>query len=201
MKRVSVLISTLVMMGISGCTQDTTEQASGENWTTLFDGSSFEGWKQLGDANWRLDEGTFLADSGAGFLVSESSYGDFHLKLEFWIDPDANSGIFIRCSNPNEVTPENSYEVNIFDKRPDPTYRTGGIVDFAPPLSTINSGGQWNTYEIIAEGPRLFITLNGTVTVDIEDSTHAEGPFALQYGTGVGPGAVRFRNVEIMPLQ
>ena len=189
------------MVGISGCTQDTTEQASGENWTTLFDGSSFEGWKQLGDANWRLDEGTFLADSGAGFLVSESSYGDFHLKLEFWIDPDANSGIFIRCSNPNEVTPENSYEVNIFDKRPDPTYRTGGIVDFAPPLSTINSGGQWNTYEIIAEGPRLFITLNGTVTVDIEDSTHAEGPFALQYGTGVGPGAVRFRNVEIMPLQ
>jgi len=200
MKRVSALIITLAIVGISGCTQDAAEQASGESWTTLFDGSSFEGWKQLGDANWRLDEGTFLADSGAGFLVSESSYGDFHLKLEFWVDPDSNSGIFIRCSNPNEVTPENSYEVNIFDKRPDPTYRTGGIVDFAPPLSTINSGGQWNTYEIIAEGPRLLITLNGTVTVDMEDSTHTEGPFALQYGTGVGPGAVRFRNVEIMPL-
>ena len=200
MKRVSALISALAMMGVAGCTQDAAEQASGESWTTLFDGSSFEGWKQLGDANWRLDEGTFLADSGAGFLVSESSYGDFHLKLEFWIDPDANSGIFIRCSNPNEVTAENSYEVNIFDKRPDPTYRTGGIVDFAPPLSTINSGGQWNTYEIIAEGPRLFVMLNDTVTVDIEDSTYAEGPFALQYGAGVGPGAVRFRNVEIMPL-
>jgi len=200
MKRVSALIITLAIAGISGCTQDAAEQASGESWTTLFDGSSFEGWKQLGDANWRLDEGTFLADSGAGFLVSESSYGDFHLKLEFWVDPDSNSGIFIRCSNPNEVTPENSYEVNIFDKRPDPTYRTGGIVDFAPPLSTINSGGQWNTYEIIAEGPRLLITLNGTVTVDMEDSTHTEGPFALQYGTGVGPGTVRFRNVEIMPL-
>ena len=149
MKLVSALIITLAMIGILGCAQDAAEQASGESWPALFDGSSFEGWKQLGDANWHLDEGTFLADSGAGFLVSESSYGDFHLKLEFWVDPDSNSGIFIRCSNPNEVTPENSYEVNIFDKRPDPTYRTGGIVDFAPPLSIINSGGQWNTYEII----------------------------------------------------
>jgi hypothetical protein len=38
--------------------------------------------------------------------------------------------------------------------------------------------------------------LNGTVTVDIEDSTYSEGPFTLQYGSGV----VKFRNVQIQRL-
>ena len=88
------------------------------------------------------------------------------------------------------------YEVNIFDQREDQTYRTGGIVNFAAPDAQIDAGGQWNSYEIRAEGPRLHITLNGTVTVDFEDDTYAEGPFTLQYGSGV----VRFRNVRIQTL-
>ena len=53
-------------------------------------------------------------------------------------------------------------------------------------------GTEWT----IADGPRLHITLNGAVTVDIEDDTYAEGPFTLQYGSGI----VRFRNVRIQPL-
>ena len=85
MKRVSLVITALAMTGIVGCAQDAVEQIPEESWSILFDGSSFEGWRQLGDANWRLDEGTFLADSGTGFLMSDASYGDFHLKLEFWI--------------------------------------------------------------------------------------------------------------------
>ena len=58
------------------------------------------------------------------------------------------------------------------------------------------AGGQWNTYEIRAEGARLMVTLNGTQTVDMEDSTYADGPIALQYGLGV----VKFRNVRIREL-
>jgi len=56
--------------------------------------------------------------------------------------------------------------------------------------------GEWNTFEIRAEGTRLQVTLNGTVTVDIEDSTYSEGPFTLQYGSG----DVKFRNVQIQTL-
>ena len=71
-------------------------QAGG--FTTLFDGSSLDGWRVLGNANWELSEGAVSANSGNGFLVSEESYGDFELSLEFWVDTPANSGIFIRCS-------------------------------------------------------------------------------------------------------
>ncbi len=57
----------------------------------------------------------------------------------------------------------NAYEVNIYDKRPDPVYRTGGIVNVASPMAQIDAAGQWNTYEITAEGSRLVVKLNGTL--------------------------------------
>ncbi len=137
------------------------------------------------------------ADSGSGFLVSAEPYGDFELTLEFWVDEPANSGIFIRCADPQSVNDRNCYEVNIYDTRPDQTYRTGGIVHLAAPSSVINSGGQWNAYEITAQGSRLVVVLNGTQTVDTRDEQFASGPFALQYGAGT----VRFRNVRIRPLR
>ncbi len=165
-------------------------------WTTLFDGSNLDGWNVLGNANWELADGAVQADSGSGFLVTEESYADFELTLEFWVDEPANSGIFIRCADAQSVRDTNAYEVNIYDTRADQTYRTGGIVHIAAPTSVINAGGQWNTYEIVAQGPRLRVTLNGTQTVDVADSQFADGPIALQYGAGV----VKFRNVRVRRL-
>ncbi len=150
----------------------------------------------LGNANWELADGAVSANSGSGFLVSEQSYDDFQLRLEFWVDEPANSGIFIRCADPQSVNDRNSYEVNIYDTRADQTYRTGGIVHLAAPTTVINSGGQWNTYDITARGSRLIVILNGTQTVDTTDDQFRSGPVALQYGAGI----VRFRNVRIRSL-
>jgi hypothetical protein len=91
----------------------------------------------------------------------------------------------------------NSYEVNIFDTRPDQTYRNGGIVGVAAPSKVISTTNQWNSYEIIAKGSRLVAILNGVVTVDVQDSKFSSGPIALQYGAGI----VRFRNIEIGVLE
>ena len=170
--------------------------AQDAGWTTLLDGSSLDGWNQIGDANWSLVDGAAQADSGAGFLVTPESYGDFELVLQYATEEPANSGIFIRCADATSVTDRNSYEVNIFDTRPDQTYRTGGIVHIAAPVSQVDSPGRWNTYEIRAEGPRLRVWLNGEQMVDVEDEQFASGPIALQYGFGV----VKFRNVMIRGL-
>jgi hypothetical protein len=86
--------------------------------------------------------------------------------------------------------------VNIFDKRPDQSYRTGGIVDVAKPAAIINTGGKWNTFDITAQGPKLMVTLNGMRMVDVEHKGHVRGPIALQYGAGT----VKFRNVRIRTL-
>ena len=132
MKRLSVVIVGLFVVGLTilGCAYISFGQ-SDAGWTTLIDGTSgLDNWNRVGDANWRAEDGAVVADKGkGGFLVSKSSYKDFQIRVEFWADHTTNSGVFIRCTNPNEITATNAYEVNIYDQRPDPSYGTGGIVE------------------------------------------------------------------------
>ena len=86
--------------------------------------------------------------------------------------------------------------MNIFDTRPDQTYRTGSIVNIAPPSEIINTPNKWNNFDIVADGTKLKVILNGITTVDTEDDQLSSGPFTLQYGEGV----VKFRNVRIREL-
>ena len=166
---------------------------AGAGWTVLLNGNSLMGWNVIGDANWTVADGAVQADKGSGFLVTPASYRDFQITLEFWVSDDANSGVFLRCSDPKTIDQVNAYEVNIFDKRPDQSYRTGGIVDVAKPESVIQTGGKWNTYDITARGSQLTVVLNGAKVVDVKDTKHVDGPIALQYGAGT----VKFRNVRI----
>jgi hypothetical protein len=144
-----------------------------------------------------LEGGVVQADVGSGFLVTKQEYGDFQLRAEFWVDPTANSGIFIRATDPKRVTGQNAYEVNIFDTRPDPSYGTGAIVNVAKVSPMPKAANRWNTYDITAKGGEFTVILNGIKTVDgAKDSKFAKGRIALQYGGGI----VRFRMVEIRPL-
>jgi hypothetical protein len=183
----------------------TPHEANGQaaaGWTTLFDGKNLENWNQIGDANWQIEDGAAVATKGNGFLVSKNSYGDFQLKVEFWVNDAANSGVFIRCGDPQKITGANAYEVNIYDQRPDPLYGTGAIVNVAKVDPMPKAGGKWNTYEITAKGSHMTVVLNGTKTADAEDAKLKSGAIALQYGaTAVkDAGIVKFRKVEIKPL-
>jgi len=180
------------------------QQAIGQagGWVVLFDGKNLDNFDKIGDANWRIEDGSVVADKGSGFLVTKNSYGDFQIRAEFWADEDANSGIFIRAQDPQKIGAASSYEVNIYDKRPDPSYGTGAIVDFAKVDPMPKAGGKWNVYEVTAKGPALTVVLNGQKTVDIQDSKFARGPFALQYAPGVvkDKGVIKFRKVEVKAL-
>jgi len=198
MKRWFAISLGLVFIGITAFSYS--QRAAGQadaGWVTLFDGKNLDNWSAIGDANWRIADGVVEADKGNGFLVSKTAYTDYQIRAEFWVDSDANSGIFIRATDPAKVTAANAYEVNIFDKRPDPSYGTGAIVNVAKPSVYLKAGGQWNTYEITVKGPKFTVVLNGTKTVDgAEDSKLATGRIALQYAAGV----VKFRKVQIKPI-
>ncbi len=153
----------------------------------------------VGDADWSTDTSSIRADegSGASWLVTRDSYGDFVLHVEFWASDDANSGIYLRCQDRDNITDRNCYEANIFDQRPDPSFGTGAIVHVASvdePRPTV--GNQWNVYHITLRGDHLLVELNNETTVDVRDSQFAEGPVALQWGRGT----IRFRNVWVQPL-
>lgn len=203
MRSISKLFTSLffVSFGLFGCSNMPSNMSG---WTTLLDGTQgMDNWVPLGDANWRMVDGMLQADKGSGFLITKNSYADFQIRAEFWADSDANSGIFMRMSDTKTVTAANSYEVNIFDKRPGQEYSTGAIVDVAKVAApTPKVGGQWSVYEITAKGTQLTVSLNGVKTVDIQDSKHARGPFALQYAPGVvkDKGVIKFRKVQVKAL-
>jgi hypothetical protein len=159
-----------------------------------------ENFSVVGEADWVAVDGAIQATKGGkdpSYLVSKNSYKDFAIRVEFWASDDANSGVFLRCQNPNQIGDESCYEANIFDQRPDPIYGTGAITKIAKAPSPMpKAGGKWNTYEITAQGTRLVLVLNGMTTVDIQDSKFANGPIALQWGRGT----IKFRKVEIRSL-
>jgi hypothetical protein len=201
MKHLSILAAGLLL---GGAAFQYTNVASAQNdgWETLLDSTKMGDWDQVGKANWEFKDGAVVADKllegkDPAYLVTKKSYKDFQIRAEFWVDEEANSGIFIRCDEAKKITGKICYEVNIYDKRPDPSYGTGAIVNVAKVDPMPKAAGKWNTYEITAQGSHLVVVLNGQKTADAQDSTHnAGGPFGLQYGSGV----VKFRKVQVKPL-
>jgi hypothetical protein len=149
----------------------------------------------LGKGNWSVVDGNLQGERGdAGFLLTPQDHADFDLRCEFWADPDCNSGLFLRCQDRSRVTADNSYEVNIFDKRPDPTYGTAAIVNVARVAQPYpQAANRWNRFDVSARGDRLVVIFNGQQTVDVRDARFKTGPIALQSAGGV----VRFRSLQI----
>ena len=178
-----------------------TKAQSADGWIPLFDGKSIgDQWNQVGATNWRVEDGAIVADKRtskeAAHLVSKTKYKDFQIFVEFWASDDANSGIFIRCQDPEKITDKSCYEVNIFDQRKDPTYGTGGIVNFAEVSPMPKAGGKWNTFEITVKGRQITVLLNGQKTVELNNGLFIDGPLTLQHGDGV----VKFRKIAIKPM-
>jgi len=192
MRRVPAFLIVLCAFGFTAALA----QQAAPGWVTLFDGTHLNNFNIVGTANWKLANGVVEATTGSGFLVTKETYANFEIKVEFFVDEGANSGVYMRCQDAATITDKTCYEANIFDKRPDQSGRTGAIVHVAKPLAIVDAGGKWNTYEISAKGPQLIVKLNGTVTAQAEDSKLTSGPIALQYMAGT----VRFRRVELRRL-
>ncbi len=185
---------------ITGLSLATAHAQSGSGWTVLLDDKTMGEWDKVGETNWRMEDGAVVADKktskDAAHLVSKAKYKDFQLHVEFWASDDANSGIFLRCQDPQKIADRTCYEVNIFDQRKDPTYGTGGIVNFTEVNPMPKAGGKWNTFEITAKGRQITALMNGQKTAELHNGLFAEGPITLQHGAGV----IKFRKVAIKPL-
>ncbi|HTR87997.1 MAG TPA: DUF1080 domain-containing protein [Reyranella sp.] len=195
MKRLIATVASVVLLA-------TVAQAQEPRWTVLVDGKSMGNFTRVGTANWRVEGGAIVADKLEGkdpaYLVTKTKYKNFQIHSEFWSDEETNSGIFIRCSDPAKIDAKLCYEVNIFDKRPDPSYGTGAIVDVAKVIPMPKAAGKWNDYDITAYNNHFTVIFNGQKTVDVDDTRLPNaGNVGLQYGSGV----IKFRKVLIRELK
>ena len=191
--------------------------AAQENWTPLFNGKNLRGWKKLnGTAEYKIEDGAIVGVASLGtpntFLVTEKSYGDFILELEFRVDDDFNSGIQFRSKSVPEY---NNGRVHGYQYEIDPSPRawSGGIYDEArlgwlytaqrnPQMSDAYRARDWNKVRIEAFGPSLRTWLNGIPCANVLDTQDASGFIALQvHSIGredqVGK-SVRWRDIRIL---
>lgn len=157
-------------------------------------------WSQIGDAAINIDNNS-ASNSGpreaSNYIVSTDTYKDVRLSVEFLIDAATNSGIFVRCSDSESVSPETCYEINIWDEHENPDHRTGSIVLMAPPVAHVNTVGEWSTMQIEAVDDLIVVEVNGVETVRFRNDKFASGHVALQFGAG---GSLQFRNVRLEAL-
>lgn len=168
-----------------------------DEWTVLFDGSSFDGWHVYAGEGvpevWTLDDGAMVyTPSGEGHgdganLVTDKDYTDFVLSLEWRISEGGNSGIFWGVKEDENLSEayQTGPEIQVLDneKHPDAkagtTHQSGALYDMvAPSKDVTNPVGEWNTNVITInhktnEG---IIVLNGVeiVTFSVNDPEWSE---------------------------
>jgi type 1 glutamine amidotransferase len=177
-------------------------------YTTLYDGAT-TGWSQAGPGGFSNSNGTLTSSGGLGMLwYSTKEFRSYSLKLDWTMPGDDNSGVLLGfpAGNDPDAALSNGYEVQI-DATDTPDKTTGAVygfksADIPARDAALNPPGEWNTYELLVEGERLQVFLNG---VKINDFTNADpvrslssGYIGIQnHGTG---DDVSFRNVRIKEL-
>ncbi|MFB7497293.1 ThuA domain-containing protein [Streptomyces sp. NPDC056161] len=176
----------------------------------IFDGTGLDGWSQAGPGSFILSEdGTLTSTGGMGMLwYAGQSFGSYSLKLDWKMDGDDNSGVFVGFPPSDDPwsAVNNGYEIQI-DATDVPEKTTGSVygfqsADLKKRDRALNPPGEWNTYEIRVEGERLRIWLNG---VKINDFTNTDPARSLRDGhVGIqNHGAddqVSFRDIRIKEL-
>ena len=178
---ICILLLTFSNSGFSGekSTQSEKVQNTKDEWRQLFNGKDLSGWKHVGQGSMSVEDGFIRGHGGMGLLYwTGEKFGNCTIRVVFKMrDENSNSGVFIRI--PIEPFEEwmpvfYGYEVQI-DNKPelsdeDDYHYTGTLYSLTYPLEkTGKPGPEWNTMEIILDGPRTIVYVNGTKVTDYKE--------------------------------
>lgn len=178
---------------ISACSSPKTEESatsdtltlsssSSEEWISLFDGQTFNGWSKYGGGAvgnaWKISNGELYLDAtnksgwqtgDGGDIVTNEEFENFHLKYEWKIAQNGNSGvIFLVHESPAYQYPwQTGPEMQVLDDEGHPdakiiSHRAGDLYDLiVSKEEAVHPHGEWNLAEIIADNGKLNLILNG----------------------------------------
>lgn len=175
----------------------------------LFNGEDLSGWSLMDPEQvefWKVIDGVLVNDvvdegdvgEGTG-LITDDSFKNFKLHVEFKYPEGSNSGIYLR----------GRYEVQIqddFGKEPGDRYIAGVYGFITPTENAAKKAGEWQSMDITLLGRNVTIVLNDKTVIDNQEIPGITGG-ALESNEGEpGPifiqgdhGPISFRSIEITP--
>ena len=144
-----------------------------EEWISLFDCETLNGWGATGSMDgWTVDDGAILCTvQGGQYLYTEDQFDNFVLEIDYKIEPDCNSGIFLRWGDLNDPV-QTGIEIQVLDtyaKEPPNCHDCGAIYDLvAPTKQTMKPAGEWNNHVITCDDSILSVELNGESIVEMD---------------------------------
>ncbi|HUW92666.1 MAG TPA: DUF1080 domain-containing protein, partial [Bacteroidales bacterium] len=199
---------------------DLTDEEKAEGFVSLFNGHNLDGW--VGDKRtYRVEDGILMTVPDilkGGNIYTEKEYDDFIIRFDFLLSRDGNNGLGIRAPLSGDAAYV-GYELQIIDNNATiygklkPYQFHGSVYGVIPAKKGFQKPlDEWNSEEVIVQGNRVKVILNGTVildgdiaeasdkgTIDGEDHPglkNRSGHIGLLYHTSL----VKFRNLRIKGL-
>jgi hypothetical protein len=167
----------------------------------LFNGVDLNGWHATGDNQWVVEDGILRSKKSGANLVSDQTFSDFKLHVEFRCPKGSNSGVYLR----------GRYEVQIADdKGKEPSKGLfGAIYGFITPSEmAAKDASEWQTFDITLIGRMVTVVANGKTIISNQEIPGITGG-ALDSKEGEpGPiyfqgdhGPIDFKSVVITPAK
>ncbi len=151
-----------------------TDQEKKDGWILMFDGKTAAGWmcgaKPMADK--QVEEGALnVKDQGVYVSHYDKKLADFDFVCDFKFDKTTNTGLFFRISKPGDGGIGRGWEIQVkddFGKEPT-RMDCGALYEFmAPTKQAVKKAGEWNHIEVIADGAKIKVILNGDAVLDAD---------------------------------
>jgi hypothetical protein len=155
-----------------------------DGWQLLFNGKTLDNWRGYKmdsvPANWIVEDDCLvtLGQGGDAFgdIITRDKYRNFDLKVEWKLSPEGNSGIFYHVvegkNDPTVYATGPEYQIidDIgYPEKLEDWQTTGANYGLNPPHNPkIQPAGEWNTSEIVVNGPHVIQYLNGGKVVEFD---------------------------------
>jgi len=192
-------------------------------WISLFDGQTFDGWKASEDpASWKIEDGALVTSGDRSHLfyvgeVSDHNFRNFEFSVDVRTRPGANSGIYFHTEYQDEGWPAKGYECQVINSNP--PGESGGYVEhkMTGSIYAIRNvwkspvpDDKWFNYRIRVEGKTIRTYIDGMLAAEYTEPEApyrpesfsgrllGEGTFAFQCHD---PGSVvYYKNILVRPL-
>ena len=180
----SVLLSAILGGSLLAHASKLSADEAAAGWIQLFDGETHFGWTSGGA--WQIGGGAWISDPEQQcWLRTTSSFADFDLKFEARVT-NGSAALMFR-SDPQGKPAQPGYELSLKDGRIAEVEATA-----AAPL-----GNGWNSFEVLADGTHLIVSVNGRVTTDAKDARNRVGYFEFRSSRG---SHLEVRSILLKPL-